>query len=53
LGPYAFGWAASAYSTGTAFGLGGFLLLLALGLILILRTVSLAELGANAASNKL
>jgi MFS family permease len=39
LGPYAFGWVASAYSTGTAFGLGATLLLLAMGLILALRTL--------------
>jgi MFS family permease len=39
LGPYAFGWVASVYSTGTAFGLGSVLLMMALCLILVLRAV--------------
>jgi predicted MFS family arabinose efflux permease len=39
LGPYAFGWVASVSSTGTAFGLGSVLLMMALCLILVLRAV--------------
>jgi MFS family permease len=38
LGPYAFGWIASLSSTGVAFGCGGVLLVIALALLLALKT---------------
>lgn len=40
LGPYVFGWIASLYSTGIAFSFGSVLLLLALGLLLLLKSLS-------------
>ncbi len=40
LGPYAFGWIASLYSTGIAFSFGSGLLLIALGLLLVLKAAS-------------
>jgi MFS family permease len=39
LGPYAFGWIAATYSTGTAFGAGTILLLTAMALVFVLRAM--------------
>jgi MFS family permease len=49
LGPYAFGWIASVSSTGIAFSVGSVLLLLAVGLLLLLKSLAPATARRGAA----